>query len=51
MNLRQGVYLRRECARDGTPLCCAATSRSLRAVGKAPHVLDNRMGQTPSCAP
>ncbi|WP_280136082.1 hypothetical protein [Aeromonas fluvialis] len=26
------------------PLC-------LHAVGKAPHVLDNRTGQTPSCAP
>jgi hypothetical protein len=51
MNLRRGVYLRRECVRDGTPRCCAAASRSPHAVGKAPHVLDNRTGQIPSCAP
>ncbi len=51
MNLRRGVYLGRECARDRSPLCCSAPSRSLHAVGKAPHVLDNRTEQTPSCAP
>ncbi len=51
MNLRRGVYLGRECVRDGSPRCCSAASRSLHAVGKAPHVLDNRTGQTPSCAP